>query len=153
MQIGIVSDTHGLVRPELVRELSGVHLIVHAGDIGSRVVLEELKKIAPVAAVRGNVDTGAWAATLQAKQVIEPVPGVFLYILHDIKQLDLDPASARCSAVIFGHSHRASVEQKDGVWYLNPGGAGPRRFSLPVTLIRATIENGIIAPGIITLDV
>jgi putative phosphoesterase len=134
-----VSDTHGLLRPEAVRALRGVERIVHAGDVGSASVLEELGAIAPVVAVRGNNDRGAWAAKLPATEVVE-VDGALLYVIHDLAELDLDPAAAGFHAVVSGHSHRPKIERRDGVLYLNPGSIGPRRFTLPIAfaLLRVT---------------
>lgn len=152
LSLGIISDTHGLVLPDMLRELAGVDMIVHAGDIGKPAVLEELKRIAPVVAVRGNVDRGAWTEVLQETELVELVPGMTLYVLHDIKRLDLDPKKAGVSVVVHGHSHRPSISEKSGVLYLNPGSAGPRRFSLPVTLMRAEITGDGFFPVLITLD-
>ncbi len=131
--VGVVSDTHGLVRPETIRALEGVDLIVHAGDVGDPSVLEALAEIAPVRAVRGNVDRGAWADELPRSDVVE-VESARLYVIHEISQLDLDPAAAGLHAVISGHSHEPARETRDGVLFLNPGSAGPRRFTLPVAL-------------------
>jgi putative phosphoesterase len=138
--IGVISDTHGLLRPEAVSALSGVELIIHAGDIGNPQILADLSKIAPVHAVRGNMDRGAWAADLSQNRVVE-VGGVLLYVLHDLHTLDLDPAAADLAAVIFGHSHSPHVEHRNGVLYLNPGSAGPRRFTLPVSLAILEIHH------------
>ena len=124
--VGVISDTHGLLRPEAVAALAGVERIVHAGDIGSPDVLAALGRIAPVAAVRGNNDREAWAARIPETEVVE-VGDVSLYVLHDLHELDLDPRAAGFAAVIAGHSHQPRVEEKAGVLYLNPGSAGPRR--------------------------
>jgi putative phosphoesterase len=137
--IGVISDTHGLLRPEAVKVLQGVELIIHAGDVGNPKVLANLARIAPVHAVRGNTDRGDWAAGLPQTRVVE-VGGVHLYVLHELFCLDLDPAAAGFAAVIFGHSHSPHLERKNGVLYLNPGSAGPRRFTLPVTLARLHIK-------------
>jgi hypothetical protein len=151
--LGIISDTHGLVRPELFRELAGVDMIVHAGDIGKPAVLEELKRIAPVIAVRGNVDRGPWTDALRETELVELFPGRTLFLLHDIEQLDLDPKATGVSAVVCGHSHKPSISETNGVLYLNPGSAGPRRcFSLPVTLMRAEITPDTFVPRLIKLD-
>ena len=131
--IGVISDTHGLMRPQAVKALQGVELIVHAGDLGGPEVLARLTAIAPVQAVRGNTDKGDWARPLPRNRVVA-VDGVQLYVLHNLHELDLNPGAAGLAAVIYGHSHRPSLERQDGVLYLNPGAAGPRRFSLPVTL-------------------
>lgn len=131
--VGVVSDTHSLVRPETVRALRGVDLVIHAGDIGDQSVLDALGEIAPVKAVRGNIDRGAWAERLPLTEVVE-VESSLIYVIHEIGQLDLDPAAAGFHAVISGHSHKPSCETRDGVLFLNPGSAGPRRFTLPVAL-------------------
>jgi putative phosphoesterase len=137
--IGVISDTHGLLRPQAGRALQGVELIIHAGDIGSPEVLAALEKIAPVAAVRGNTDKGDWARHLPRTQVVE-VGGRQLYVLHELFALDLDPGAAGLAAVIYGHSHRPHQERQDGVLFLNPGSAGPRRFTLPVSLALLTVS-------------
>lgn len=139
MRIGIISDTHGLVRAEAERALNGVNLIVHAGDVGHPDVLSKLKRIAPVFAVRGNMDTGAWAQELPRTTVVE-AGGASFYILHNLSELDLRPDAAKFDFVISGHTHRAEQREDGGVLYLNPGSAGPRRFALPVTL--ALLELG-----------
>lgn len=133
MRIGIISDTHGLLRPEAEKALAGVELIVHAGDVGSPDILTGLKAIAPVLAVRGNVDTGAWAKELPITTVVE-APGASIYVLHNLRGLDLRPESAKFNFVICGHTHQPQQTERNGVIYLNPGSAGPRRFQLPVTL-------------------
>jgi hypothetical protein len=138
--IGVISDTHGLLRPQAVRALEGVELILHAGDIGDPKILRALKRIAPVHAVKGNTDRGDWARDLPTTQVVE-VGGSLIYVLHELFCLDLDPAAAEIKAVIFGHSHRPHLEHKNGVLYLNPGSAGPRRFTLPVTLARLVVQR------------
>lgn len=149
--VGVISDTHGLVRPEAVAALAGVDLIVHAGDVGSPDVLDRLGQVAPVHAVRGNVDRGEWADRLPESDVVE-IGGHCLYVIHNLADLDLDPAAAEMSAVIAGHSHRPHSEQRRGVWYLNPGSAGPRRFKLPVALARLRIERDRIEPEIVDLS-
>jgi uncharacterized protein len=150
--IGVISDTHRLLRPEAEAALAGSDLIVHAGDIGDVAVLDRLGAIAPVTAVRGNNDRGAWAARLGETEVLE-VSGRRLYVLHDLKTLALDPRAAGVDVVIAGHSHRPSVERRDGVLYVNPGSAGPRRFSLPVSLARITIDNDQLHAKIVELAV
>lgn len=139
MRIGIISDTHGLLRPEAVERLAGVDYIVHAGDIGSPEVIEGLRLIAPVAAIRGNVDRGEWAAGYPHTELMK-LGGRFFYVLHNLKDLDLDPVAAGIDVVVSGHSHSPKIETVGGVLYLNPGSAGPRRFTLPVAL--ATLELG-----------
>lgn len=131
--VGVIADTHGLLRPEAVTALQGVEVIIHAGDVGNPEVLAGLRQIAPVQAVRGNTDRGEWAQALPLTEVVE-VGGARLYVLHELFCLDLDPRAAGLAAVIFGHSHRPHQESKDGVLYLNPGSAGPRRFTLPVSV-------------------
>ena len=139
--LGLISDTHGLLRPGARFALQGSDMIVHAGDVGSPEVLDGLRSIAPTIAVRGNVDREGWARKLPLTEVVN-ADGVQLYLLHDISQLDLDPKAAGFSAVICGHSHRAHAETRDGVLYLNPGSAGRRRFDLPITVAEIRIEGG-----------
>jgi putative phosphoesterase len=148
--IGVISDTHGLLRPQAVKALRGVELIIHAGDLGGPEVLAALERLAPVQAVRGNVDRGEWAQALPLTRVVE-VGDLKLYVLHELFALDLDPAAAGLAGVIFGHSHRPHEERRDGVFYLNPGSAGPRRFTLPVTLARLTVEGNGLASEFIRL--
>jgi len=143
--VGVISDTHGMLRPEACASLAGCDLIVHAGDVGSPEVLAALGAIAPLHAVRGNVDTGAWAATLPETEVVE-VDGISLYLLHDLGAIDLDPVAAGFRVVISGHSHRPRTSVKDGVLYFNPGSAGPRRFTLPIVLGKLHIDGGRVTP-------
>ncbi|WP_407156155.1 metallophosphoesterase family protein [Bradyrhizobium sp. STM 3557] len=133
MKIGVISDTHGLLRPEAEQRLAGVAHILHAGDIGKPEIIARLCRIAPVTAIRGNVDTGPWAEAYPETTTVT-LGGHKIYILHDLQQLQLDPASAGIDVVISGHSHRAGIKTEQGVLYLNPGSAGPRRFKLPITL-------------------
>ena len=133
MIIGVISDTHGLLRPEAVELLRGSEHIIHAGDIGAPEIIPELEKIAPVTAIRGNVDTQAWSRQFAETEVVE-LGGLFLYIIHDANALDLNPKAAGFAAVISGHSHKPAQQVNDGVLYFNPGSAGPRRFSLPISL-------------------
>jgi putative phosphoesterase len=133
MRVGIISDTHGLLRPEAETALRGVQLIVHAGDVGSPEILPRLKAIAPVFAVRGNIDTEPWAKELPLTTVVE-TGGVSFYVLHNLRDLDLKPEASRFDFVISGHTHQAEQAERNGVMYLNPGSAGPKRFHLPVTL-------------------
>ena len=149
--LGVISDTHGLVRPEALAALAGVERIVHAGDIGSRAVLEALARVAPVTAVRGNNDRDDWAKKIPETEVVE-VGGVSLYLLHDLHELDLEPRAAGFAAVISGHSHQPRVDERDGVLYLNPGSAGPRRFKLPISLARLTIEHARVSAKLVTLQ-
>jgi uncharacterized protein len=139
--IGIISDTHGLLRPQAVAALRGSALIIHAGDVGSSDILDELRQVAPVVAVRGNVDTGAWANRLAQSEIVEH-EGLLLYVLHILEELDLDPITAGFRAVISGHTHRPKMETKDGILYFNPGSAGPRRFDLPVSVGRLSVADG-----------
>lgn len=133
MRVGIISDTHGLLRPEATQALQGVNLIVHAGDVGHPEILAKLKSVAPVFAVRGNVDTQAWARELPETTVVE-ANGASLYVLHTLGDLHLKPEAAGFQVVISGHTHEPKQYERNGVLYLNPGSAGPRRFHLPVTL-------------------
>jgi putative phosphoesterase len=150
--LGVISDTHGLVRPEAVKALEGVETIIHAGDIGTPEVLEALHAVAPVVAVRGNNDKGDWAHALSETEVVE-VGSVVLYVLHDVNTLDLDPVTARFHAVISGHSHRPAMSKRQGVLFLNPGSAGPRRFKLPVSVARLTIRGDAIDAQLIELAI
>jgi hypothetical protein len=142
-RIGVIADTHGLLRPEALKALRGVELIIHAGDVGGPEILEALRALAPVYAVRGNTDRGDFGRSLPPTQLVQ-VGEVQLYVLHELFCLDLDPAAAGLAAVIFGHSHRPHLERKDGVLYLNPGSAGPRRFTLPVTLALLKVRNNVL---------
>ena len=148
--IGVISDTHGLLRPQALSALRGSDLIIHAGDIGSPQILEALARIAPVLAVRGNTDRGAWAKALPSTQILWLEP-CSVYVLHDLDELDLDPVSAGLHAVIFGHSHQPKIETKDDVLYFNPGSAGPRRFDLPISVGRLTLSGGKLHGEIIDL--
>ncbi len=139
--MGLISDTHGLLRPEALELLGGSDLIVHAGDVGDPGIAARLACLAPVVVVRGNVDKGAWAEALPETETVE-AGGALLHVLHDIADLALDPAAAGFGAVVSGHSHRAGVGRKDGVLYVNPGSAGPRRFSLPISVGRLVVDGG-----------
>jgi putative phosphoesterase len=149
--VGVISDTHGLVRPEAIQALEGVDLILHAGDIGNPTVLETLKALAPVVAVRGNNDKGEWAESLPNWEVVE-IDAVSIYMLHDIKEMDISPTAAEFQVIISGHSHIPKVEERRGVLYLNPGSAGPRRFKLPVSLVRLSITGPNVAARLIELE-
>jgi uncharacterized protein len=138
--IGLISDTHGLLRPAALHALEGCELIIHAGDVGKPEILRELERIAPVVAVRGNVDTEAWARELPETAVAQ-AGSVQIYVLHNLQDLDLNPTAAGFQVVVSGHSHIFSQETKQGVLYLNPGSAGPRRFKLPITLARLQIDG------------
>jgi putative phosphoesterase len=133
--IGVISDTHGLMRPEALDALCGSDLIIHAGDVGNPEILGQLRAIAPVVAVRGNIDHGDWAMKLPNTAVAEAGPGL-IYILHNIHDLDIDPAAAGFQMVVSGHSHKPARSDRNGLIYLNPGSAGPRRFNLPIMLAR-----------------
>ncbi len=139
-RIGVISDTHGLLRPEAVEALRGSEAIIHAGDVGHPAILEELKKIAPVTAIRGNIDIEPWAETLPRTSVLE-LSNDAIYVIHNVKDLDLNPRAAGFSAVIFGHTHQPFIESRNGVLFFNPGSAGPRRFKLPISVGRLTLEN------------
>lgn len=150
--IGVISDTHGLVRPEALQALEGADLLIHAGDIGKPEVITSLRSIASVVAIRGNNDKGEWARDFPGTEVIE-IEQVLLYVLHDVKELDLDPGAAGFRAVISGHSHRASVSERNGVLFVNPGSAGPRRFKLPVSVARLRIKGASVDTEVVELAV
>ena len=152
LRVGVISDTHGLLRPQALAALRGSDLIIHAGDVGRPEVLEPLRALAPLHVVRGNVDHGDWAARLPMTARVD-VGGHLVHVLHNIADLDLDPPAAGLAAVIFGHSHKPSMETRDGVLWLNPGSAGPRRFDLPISLARITVAGNELRPGLVTLDV
>jgi putative phosphoesterase len=143
MLIGVISDTHGLLRPEAFTALAGVEHILHVGDVGDPRILESLAEIAPVTAIRGNIDQWGECAELPATDVVE-LNGKLFYLVHSIADLDINPAAAGVAAVVSGHSHKPSIESRNGVMYLNPGSAGPRRFNLPVTVALMTVsESGV----------
>jgi putative phosphoesterase len=150
--IGVISDTHGLLRPEAVEALRGATRILHAGDVGDPEILKELEKIAPVIAVRGNVDGGSWARKIPLSEVVE-VEGASIYMLHILEKLDLKPEAAGFKVVVYGHSHVPKSEMKNGVLYFNPGSAGPRRFKLPVTVGKLVVEKDALRSEIIELSV
>jgi putative phosphoesterase len=152
LTVGVISDTHGLLRPEALDALRGSDLILHAGDVGPADILARLRDLAPTVAVRGNVDTAVWATALPLTEVVQ-AGDLHLYMLHDRAALDLDPVAAGFAAVIFGHSHRPGAEVRDGVLYLNPGSAGPRRFTLPVTVARLTVAGAHLSHEIVELRV
>lgn len=149
--IGVVSDTHGLLRPEALDALKGSELILHAGDIGNERVLDELRAVAPVVAVRGNNDRGAWAEAVVGHETVE-IAGVRIYMLHDLKEIDFAPADAGFDIVVSGHSHKPSISERVGVLYLNPGSAGPRRFRLPVSVARLKISGGRVEAELVELS-
>jgi hypothetical protein len=148
--IGVISDTHGLLRPEVLEVLRGSQQIIHAGDVGAPEILDALRAIAPVTAVRGNVDKGAWARKLPETE-IATLGGVSIYVLHDLAQLDLKPEAAGFHVVISGHSHVPKQEKRGGVLYFNPGSAGPKRFKLPVCVGKLIVERGAVGGEIIRI--
>lgn len=148
--IGIISDTHGLLRPEALEALRDSHHIIHAGDVGAYEILEQLGRVAPVTAIRGNIDKAPWARKLSETEVVE-LAGVSIYVLHDLAQLDLNAEAAGFRVVISGHSHAAKQETRNGVLYFNPGSAGPRRFKLPVTVGKLTVSDGEIVGEILPI--
>jgi putative phosphoesterase len=150
LRIGLISDTHGLLRPEARRFLEGSDHIVHGGDIGDSRVLEALESIAPVTAVRGNNDRGSWAAHIPETQILH-VGGIVVYAVHDIAQLDIEPGAAGVRVVVSGHSHKPSVEQRDGILYVNPGSAGPRRFNLPISVGELMVVGNDVSARIVEL--
>ncbi len=150
MLVGVISDTHGLLRPEALHALAGVDHIFHAGDVGDAAILLKLKEIAPVTAIRGNVDTQGECGRLPATEAVE-LDGVWYYLVHSIHDLDIDPEAGGFGVVVSGHSHHPGIETRQGVVYLNPGSAGPRRFKLPVTVALVRIKGGIITPEILSI--
>jgi len=150
MKIGVIADTHGLLRPEAVELLRGSEHIIHAGDIGSAEIIPALEKIAPVTAIRGNVDTQSWARRFAETEVVE-LEGLHIYVIHDANALDLNLKAAGFAAVISGHSHQPKQEMKDSVLYFNPGSAGPRRFKLPISVGRLVIAEGKVSAEILEI--
>ena len=150
MHIGVISDTHGLLRPEAIAALRGSDHIIHAGDVGDPEILDALKRLAPLTAIRGNIDKSSWARRIPESEVVE-LAGMPIYVLHDLAQLDLKPEAAGLKVVVYGHSHVPKQETRNGVLYFNPGSAGPRRFKLPISVGRLTVEEGNIRGEIITL--
>ena len=151
-RIGLISDTHGLLRPEAVEYLRGSDFIVHAGDIGHPDILAQLNEIAPVTAVRGNNDHAPWASDLRITEVLA-VDSVLIYVIHDVAEIGIDPAAGGFHAVVAGHSHRPASEVRGGVLFLNPGSAGPRRFRLPVSIGHVLVEGGALRPEIHELKI
>jgi putative phosphoesterase len=149
--IGVISDTHGLLRPEAVELLRGSDHIIHAGDIGAPGIIPELEKIAPVTAIRGNVDTQTWAQSFAETEVVE-LGGLYFYVIHDANAIDLNPKAAGFAAVISGHSHKPKQEVRDAVLYFNPGSAGPRRFTLPISVGRLAIAGGKVSGEILKIS-
>jgi putative phosphoesterase len=152
MKIGIISDTHGLLRPEAVAALRGADRILHAGDVGDPDILDKLGQLAPVTAIRGNIDRDLWARALPETEVLE-VEGISIYMLHDLAKLDLKPEADGFRVVVYGHSHRPKLEEKNGILYFNPGSAGPRRFQLPVSIGTLEISSGRVEPKLIELKI
>ena len=152
MRLGVLSDTHGLLRPEVLPALAGVDYILHAGDVGNPEILDRLREVAPVTAIRGNIDRSGPCAELPSTEAIE-LGGHLFYLVHALPDLDLNPKAAGIAAVIYGHSHKPSITWKDGVLYVNPGSAGPRRFFLPITLAMLHLENGTLHPELIDLQI
>ena len=150
MRVGLISDTHGLLRPEALDFLAGCDHIVHGGDIGNAAILERLADIAPLTTVRGNNDREAWARAIPLSAQLA-IGGVVLHAIHDIKELDIDPAALGLRVVVSGHSHRPSCSERNGVLYVNPGSAGRRRFSLPISAAELIIEGNTVRPRIVTL--
>jgi len=151
MRVGLISDTHGLLRPEASAFLHGCDHIVHGGDIGDRKVLQELGAIAPTTAVRGNNDKGGWARGLSDTELVQ-LAEVFVYVIHDLAELDIEPRAAGVAVVVSGHSHKPVIQERNGVLYINPGSAGPRRFKLPITIGEMRITGKSVTPRIIELD-
>jgi uncharacterized protein len=151
IRIGVISDTHGLLRPEAIEALRGSRYIIHAGDVGAPEILTELASIAPLTAIRGNVDKAAWARELPETAVLE-VGNISIYVLHDLAQLDLKPEAAGFAVVVSGHSHVPKQEMRNGVFYFNPGSAGPRRFKLPISIGKFIIENGVTRAEMVQLQ-
>lgn len=151
-RVGLISDTHGLLRPEAVAFLRGSDFIVHAGDIGGASILSELNALAPVTAVRGNNDKGPWAKAIAESEVLQ-VGDVFIYVLHDVAELDLDPVAAGFQVVVSGHSHKPAMQTRDGVLYINPGSSGPRRFTLPIAVAELDISGPSVKARLVELDI
>lgn len=152
MIVGVISDTHGLLRSQAIELLRGSDHIIHAGDIGSPEIIPELEKIAPVTAIRGNIDVQPWARKFPATEAAE-LGGFLIYLIHDVNDLDLNPKAAGLAAVISGHSHKPKQELRDGVLYFDPGSAGPRRFNLPISLGRLEITANGITPRVLEIKI
>jgi putative phosphoesterase len=150
--IGVISDTHGLLRPEALSALAGSEHILHAGDVGDIRILDRLRQIAPLTAIRGNVDLHGECSLLPPTEAVE-LGGTLFYLVHSVHDLDIDPVAAQVGIVISGHSHKPAIEQKKGVMYLNPGSAGPRRFNLPVSVALVTLDESRLEPLIVELDI
>lgn len=150
--VGVISDTHGLLRPQAIDALRGSDMIIHAGDVGNAEVIDRLGSIAATFVVRGNIDKGQWAARLPTTELVA-IGELYFFVLHEISQLELDRAAAGFAAVVFGHSHQPLIETRDGVLFLNPGSAGPRRFKLPITVARVRVSGRRLCPEIVHLQV
>ena len=150
--VGVISDTHGLLRPQAIDALRGSDMIIHAGDVGNAEVIDRLGSIAATFVVRGNIDKGQWAARLPTTELVA-IGELYFFVLHEISQLELDPAAAGFAAVVFGHSHQPLIETRDGVLFLNPCSAGPRRFKLPITVARVRVSGRRLCPKIVQLQV
>jgi uncharacterized protein len=150
LRVGLISDTHGLLRPQAAELLRGSNHIIHAGDVGNKSTLQQLAALAPVTIVRGNNDTGEWADALPESALIQ-IGNVFVYVLHDLALLDIDPKAAGVHVVVSGHSHKPGIEVRQGVLYVNPGSAGPRRFTLPIAVAELVIVGEAITPCIMEL--
>ena len=149
-RVGLISDTHGLLRPEATALLQGSDFIIHAGDIGDAGILRQLRALAPLTAIRGNNDQAAWADRIKETEVLE-VEGVLIYVLHNLAELAVDPVAKGFAVVVSGHSHRPCVEQRDGVLYVNPGSAGPRRFKLPIAVAELWVSGASVQAKIVDL--
>jgi putative phosphoesterase len=152
MLVGVISDTHGLLRPEALVALAEAEQILHAGDVGNPEILDTLREIAPVTAIRGNVDVHGDCALLPATEAVE-FGGRLFYMVHSVRDLDIDPVAAQVNVVVSGHSHKPGIESKKGVMYLNPGSAGPRRFALPVSVALVTVGKGGVEARIVELEI
>ena len=150
LTVGVISDTHGLLRPEAIKALAGADHILHAGDVGDAGILDRLREIAPLTAIRGNVDVSGVCGSLPATEAVE-LGGKVFYLVHSVHDLDIDPVAAGVAVVVSGHSHRPEIQERASVLYLNPGSAGPRRFDLPVTLARVMLVDGTVRARIVTL--
>jgi uncharacterized protein len=151
VRIGLISDTHGLLRPDVEAFLKGCGCILHAGDICDSVILEKLEKIAPVIAVRGNNDKGSWADVLPEMELLK-IEDIYIYVIHDLYQIDIDPEAAGIRVVISGHSHKPLIEEKNGVLYINPGSPGPRRFTLPISVAELIVTGSDVNARIVEFD-
>ncbi len=152
LRVGLISDTHGLLRPEAKALLHGCDYIVHCGDIGAPEILDELAALAPLTAVRGNNDIGAWADRLPETQILE-VGALCLYVIHDLAQIDIEPVAAGVQVVVSGHSHQPSVEERSGVLFVNPGSSGPRRFRLPIAAGELNVSGSSVSARIVEFEV